>query len=871
MRAVLWLEETRIEDRAQVGGKALNLAEITRAGFPVSQAFTVTAAVYQHYVAANGLEPEVRSLQSVPAAQAQLAASRLREGIRAGRMAADVRAAILAAYQKLITDVTHLGVAVRSSASAEDLPTASFAGQQDTFLNVCGEQQLLQAIKECWASLWSQRAILYRSQLGPSQQQPVMAVLVQLMVNAEAAGVAFSRHPATGQHSVVMEAAWGLGGTVVGGTADVDRYIVSTETLAEIEPPVIAHKLQKQILAAQGGLHNAEVPAEARDTRVLTLVQVRQVAEAALALERHLGCPQDIEWAFAEGHLHVLQSRPITTSAQSFFTDIIPDDRSTWTSGFLNERFALPVSPLGWSVIKELLEELAFRDPLRYLGVRDMEQLRITKLYRGHPYVNLFVFQTLYRVFPDSLLPEDAYRYFPEGNTELRFQVKYPGSLHDPRFLISMARHLLRQPRVWSPWHNYRAWAAFAAHHDRQSQQLEDAFRSLQDPSVSEQRIAVVMEKAQHLNAELLSLHRWSLTLADLTYTLLRRLARLWLRIDNAATLCTHLVTGLPNKSLEMDRALCHLSELVDTSAFTDAFAAFLTRYGHRSFHLDIYHPSFADEPNQVMELLSSLRRRDEQREDDRAMLREQAEQTVRKMLAIGPLGWAKQEAFNHMLHLARCYMPLREEQRFYWQKTLALLRRLFLLLGEHMTKNGILAQPAQIFFLTKPEVNAYVQHHANGADYAMLAATRERQFTQLRHEFDMAPEWSYPPFLRGNAPLKTELPGRGQELRGRGVSPGLARGRVIVLFSPAEFDQVRAGDVLVTRSIDPGWTSIFGLLSALVVEHGGQLSHGAVVAREYGLPAVAGIPAITRLLRDGDVVIVDGSNGIVRKLHDTQ
>lgn len=868
MRAILWLEQIGAKDRALVGSKALNLADIRRVGFAVPNGFCVSTAVYQDHVATHGLHEAIKSLQSLPVAQALSVASRLQEEIRGFSMGDEVRDAILYAYRALMatTDASRTGVAVRSSASAEDLPTASFAGQQDTVLNVRSEQLLLRAVKECWASLWSQRAILYRSRHAMSPHEPVMAVLVQVMVDAQAAGVAFSRHPTTGEESILVEAALGLGAAVVDGTGSVDSYLASAETLAEIKPPVVAHKLYKRALASQGGLQNMAVPIQACNARVLTPKQVSQVAEAALALERHFGCPQDVEWALHEECLYVLQSRPITTLARTFFTDTIPGDTNVWTSGFLNERFGLPVSPLGWSVINELLEELAFRDPLRYLGVRDMERWPITKLYRGHPYVNMLVFQTLYKVFPDALLPEDACRYFPEGEAKLRFRVQYPHSLFDPRFLLSMAQHFLRQPRVWSPWHNHRTWTTFAARHEKLSQRLENDFQSLQYPGATGHRVWALLEKAQQLNAELLSLHRWSLTLADLTYTLLRRLARAWLKTDTAITLCTHLVTGLPNKSLEIDSALYRLAQLRDTPAFSEAFAAFQTHYGHRSFHLDIFYPSFADEPDQIVALLPSLRQRDRDLADNRVGLREQAERAVRESLSTGPLAWPRRTVFDQVLHLARCYMPLREEQRFYWQRTLALMRHLFLALGKHMAGNDFLCKPAHIFFLTKSEIDAYVHQRVDCSGYTTLATTREQQFRRLQQEFAVAPQWSYPPFLRGNAPLEMKPLEGEDQFQGRAVSPGLARGRVVVLFSPAEFDKVRQGDVLVTRSIDPGWTPIFGLLNALIVEHGGQLSHGAVVAREYGLPVVAGIPGVTRLLHDGDLAIVDGLNGIVRR-----
>jgi hypothetical protein len=429
MRSILWLHEITTDHRPEVGAKAFNLARMARAGIAVPAAYCLVTSAFEEFLVANDLVASARDLLATRDGELEPTASRLQDAIRRGRLTPALRADILNAYLALGSggQEAPIRVAVRSSAAAEDLPGASFAGQFATRLNVSGEQELLSAIMECWASLWSPRAVSYRARQGVTQS-PGMAVLVQSMVEAESSGVAFSVDPGGGAKQVVIEAAFGLGETVVGGEGDMDCYVVSRETFSEVECPVLGHKLRRRLLAAGGGVQVADVPPDMQDARVLTPQQVCQVAQTVLALERLLGCRQDMEWAWAEGHLFVLQARPITATAASFFTDVLPGDRDVWTAGFLNERFPTPVSPLGWSLARELLEELAFRDPLRYLGVRDTELPRITRLYRGHPYVNLFVFQTLYKVFPASLLPEDAARYFPEGAADLRLQVPYPRS-----------------------------------------------------------------------------------------------------------------------------------------------------------------------------------------------------------------------------------------------------------------------------------------------------------------------------------------------------------------------------------------------------------------------------------------------------------
>jgi pyruvate,water dikinase len=869
MGSILWLADITSKDGAKVGGKALNLAEVARAGLPVPAGFCITTTAYERFLTANRLEAAIQSFLSLPADKVREDTPHIQQAIRAGQIGAQTRDEILRAYRQLAgSDLNAcVPVAVRSSATAEDLPTASFAGQHSTMLNIRDEQHLLSAILECWASLWSPRAIAYRRRQGPDQHWPLVAVVVQLMVDAEAAGVAFSIDPIHGEEKVLIEASWGLGETVVRGDGGLDRYSVDRNMCAEVEPPSIGEKVHKRVLSTKGGVLKMEVPAEMQDARALTREQVTQVAEATLALEQHFACPQDVEWAFAGGQLSILQSRPITATGYSFFTDVLPGDNTIWTSGFLNERFPLPVSPLGWSVIQELLEELAFRAPLRYLGLGGADRLRITRLYHGHPYVNMFVFQTLYKVFPDSLLPEDAYRYFPDGKIELRRSVDYPRSALDPRFLLSMIWHFVREPKVWSPWHNDRVWAALTARHERVSQKLAAKAHGLSQGDTGVERLWAAIHEAQQWNANLLALHRWSLTHADLTYSLLRRLVRAWSKHQDPAGLCARLVTGLPNKSLEMDDALRDLAQIEDRTALSTALEAFLIRYGHRSFHLDIYHPSFADHPEQVLDVLKQLRSESQRPAEERTTDRRMAVQSMHQSLGGGPLGWLKRALVDHVMRLSRRYLPLREEQRFYWQRMLAIMRKLFLLMGKRMEAAEVLSHAEDVFFLTKEEIEAYVQDETSGEEYAVLAETRQRQFARLCQEFEAAPERTYPPFLRGNRPLELAAVDGTRQFSGRAVSPGLGRGRAVVLYSPADLYKVQAGDVLVTRSVDPGWTPVFGLLQALVMECGGQLSHGAVVAREYGLPAVVGIAGITELLHDGDTVIVDAHNGVVIKV----
>jgi pyruvate,water dikinase len=685
-------------------------------------------------------------------------------------------------------------LAVRSSATVEDSSSLSFAGQASTFLNVPPER-LDEAITNCLASLNNPQALSYRTFHNLPTGE--MAIFIQLMVPAEKAGVAFTRDPVTGEEVVVIEAVEGLGEALVSGAAQPERY-----QIGKGEEP-------------QGG-------------KILSAQEVKEVAEMALALERTFGSPQDVEWCYREGELFLLQSRPLTVEgslrrkAWLFFTE--PGGEETWTSGFFNERFSEPLSPLGWSIIKPLVEELAFRDPLRYMGFRDAEKLRATRLYFGRPYVNLAIFQRIYRPFPDFLLPEGARGYFPNGNAGLRKAIPLP-----LLFPISLLRYFFRDPLNWSPL-NWWVWKRYTSLHRAQLQSLRSALDSTDNPA----ELWSLMEKAQALNRRLLSIHRWSLTWADISYGLLKLFLRFWLKPREATKVASELLSGLGTKTADMGQAL---RELLHSPEQEKALRDFLRVHGHRSFSLDIYRPTFAEEPEQVLKLASSLEPR---RESGRAKPLVFRDPFRGVLLAL-------------LLALAKPYALLREEQRFYWQEILAFMRQTALKIGKVLENQGKLSDGSLVFFLTWGEL----REACLGKPVPLpLAQARRAVFRELE---EADPAAVYPLFLQGDKPM-----GEKAAWEGIPVSPGIASGPAKVVLTPSGLDKVQPGDILVVRAIDPGWTVVFGKIKGLVMEVGGQLSHGAVVAREYNIPAVTGVKGATSNLRDGQEVIVDGYTGRV-------
>jgi pyruvate,water dikinase len=807
---IAWLDQTGEDAPFLLGRKGSNLAAMNRAGFSVPAGFCITAQAFRAFLAANALT-ELGD-------ERQLAAR-----ISKGDVPEDLRKAITDACHSLAADA----VAVRSSAISEDLPTASFAGQQETYLNVQGDKALLDAVRLCWASLYSERAIAYRHDRGIQDTDKGMAVVIQAMIPCEVAGVAFCRDPLLGADKGVIEFAPGFGSDASSGSAEIERSTFNRTGDRAVTP------------------HSASL---------IRTDQIQRVADTAMELERLFGQPQDVEWGYYRDKLYLFQSRPITAPPTGFFTEVLPNDEIDWTSGFLNERFPQVLSPLGWTLIRDLIEPLGFRDPLRFMGFKPPAGMPLLKLYRGHPFVNVRVFQILFKPFPRSLLPEDVERYFPGGNAELRKNSSYPRCLLDPRFVISMLWFFAKDPANWSPLHNFRHWKNFIKEFDRKMALLYGKTAALNDkgdPGAAWE----IIEEAQDLGARLLAIHRWSLIWAEIFYSLLRRLSAAWMWEGRANEMSARLVSGLPNKSLELNKALEGLAHESDWSSFMD-------NYGHRSYSLDIYHPSFMENSDRLRQLAD--RAAGDIDLQGRSAQRKNAETAARRALRSRPWGRLKLHFFNLALSGAQRYMPLREDQRFYWQKILALERRLSLWIGKYMTGKGLLGRPEDIFFITMDELRQAV---AGGGIPAREISGRRKDFGRLQQSFQTAPELSYPSFLHGNQPVESEHPYGTDVLRGQPVSPGLAQGPARLVAVPDQFSEILPGDILVTHGADPGWTVLFGRIAGLVMEAGGQLSHAAVVAREYGLPAVAGVAGAMRQIQNGEEILVDGLSGTVTRV----
>ena len=855
-----------------VGGKTANLAELTAAGFAVPPAFCVTTAAYRDAAATAGIE-------KVLVAGGPDLAGAARAALLAAPIAPEVAAAVTTAYAALGKDVP---VAVRSSATAEDLPGASFAGQQDTYLNVVGTEALLDAVRRCWASLWTDRAVAYRDSAGIDQHTVALAVVVQEMVDVQVAGVLFTADPVIGTRTrIVIDAAPGLGEAVVSGAVNPDHITVEG---SPIDNAVIDYSPGDKAVAIRalpgGGTERVEL---ADDTgHALTDAQVRELAALGRAVERHYGSPQDIEWALdTSGALLLTQARPITTLYP------VPAANRPGRRAYMNFSLAQgltrPITPLGIASFRAVAATAsregfgipaddetgppAFATAGGRTFIDFTEGIRNKVGRRLLPKV-LGVMEARSGVVIERLVEDPAFaprpgseRTFIRKVARVAFRYRIP-----PQMLLALASPRAARGRI------DRIGAGVYAR------------TPLPDGTASLARI----EHAQAVLADCFPMLPTVVPSAGAGFAMLG-LARLLAGPAIEAGTVHELLRSLPyNGTTEMDLELWALAvrlredpesaralaeappaELATRWAdgllpgvAQDGLTTFLKAHGHRAVaEIDLGMPRWWDDPTYVLGVIANyLRLTDHTQAPDAMFARgaAAAEATVAEVVAAvrersavraALTGWA--------LHRMRELAGLRETHKDYLVRLFAVARAEFVAVGRDLVGRGLLDHADDVVWLGVGELREAV----GGADL-------REQILERRAEYDREMQRRHVPRIvlsdgtepEAQATIAVAADGA---LTGTAASAGTVTGIARVVLDPVGA-HLEPGEILVVPSTDPGWTPLFLTAGGLVMEMGGSNSHGAVVAREYGIPAVVGVPDATIAISTGDRITVDGAAGIV-------
>ncbi|HEU4557393.1 MAG TPA: PEP/pyruvate-binding domain-containing protein [Longimicrobium sp.] len=812
------------------GGKGASLARLTQGGFAVPPGVIVPAAAYRAFLASvPGVDALVAALRPEDAVDLHARCAEIRRLLVAAPLPAELDATLRARLPALLAEDR---VSVRSSATLEDLAGAAFAGQHDTYLNVAGVEGVLDAVRRCWASLWEDRAVRYRHERGFGVGDAAMAVVVQRMVRSEVAGVAFSMDPVSGDlDRIVINAAYGLGETVVSGEGGIDQYAVSKRT-GEVLQREIGEKTQALLSTGQGTERVAVEPEKAA-APALADPDLAALRDLVIRVERFYAFPQDTEWALAGGELYLLQSRPVT------------EFPARWTRDESAERFPNPITPLTWDFTSEgFHESLAYS--LELLGYPPFAGKWFDRfdgyIYGNQTAVQLFTQGLQVRVESiDELLARkdewiERYRWVQE------LPVTWARDLD--RYLLTLGRLSavgLSRLDDAALWRHLLAVDALGRDYFRPNIAI-----SITQGVLHRTLFGVVAMIAGREQAPALydALTCFCETKTNLVNTDLHRLYR-----------AIRGEPGLERLLVDSDRrALWEDGTLDRFPRFASAFGRFLENHGHREVDFDAYVPTWIGQPWVVLENLRLMLLQGDVADPAEREVELRARQSAaeRDYLAAVPDGLRNFAA--EMLRLTRAYTGLDDLEHYQTTRLSIPFRAAIVEVGRRLAARGVIDSADDVFFLRKHTLVALMEGGA--ADGAADEARRNRA------EYDGAKERT-PPRVYGEEP---EAPVDGA-LRGLPGSPGVAEGPVCRVHGVEDFARFTPGSVLVARTTNPAWTPLFYSAVAVVTESGGPLSHGAVTAREVGVPAVMAVHGALTSLRDGERVRVNGSQGVVARV----
>jgi pyruvate,water dikinase len=852
------IDQTRV---ALVGGKGAHLAELSRIeGTSVPAGFCVTTDAFQRIKAqAPSIDNRLERLSRLrPADRAAIRAlsAEVRRTLEGIAIPDDLAVAIT---RSLATLGEQAGYAVRSSATAEDLPTVSFAGQQDTYLNVVGQAAILQHVSRCWASLFTERAVTYRLRNGLDHRKVLMGVVVQRMVFSRAAGVLFTADPVTSNRKVAsVEAGFGLGEGLVSGLVKADVYKVRD---GEVVAKAVAIKQLAIDASPAGGTEEVAIEPERQGQPALTDAQIVRLARLGRRIEAHFGRPQDIEWCLVGDEFQIVQSRPIT----ALFPIPAAGDQGNhvYVSVGHQQMMTDPMKPLGIS-----LWQLTAARPMHEAGgrlfvdvTRDLaspaSRARLLALGRSDPLIGDALQTILDR---GDFLPTLS----DEGPTVTSAGAGPAPIETDPAIVAELIER--SQASIAALKRDIRAKSGSALL-DFILADIQELKRILFDPR-SHQVFMSAMDASRWLNERL----------------------QAWLGEKNAVDTLTQSVPH--NVTSEMGLALLDVADVIrphpDVVAFLqnvedesfmdellalpggretrDAIQVYLDKYGMRCVgEIDITKPRWSERPSTLLPIILGNLKNFEPGAGKRrfAQGRQEALNEERELLArlrVLPGGEGKAEAAKLMIDRVRTFIGYREYPKYGMVSRYFVYKQALLAEAEHLVRAHVLREKEDIFYLTLQEL-----HEVVGTNQADDQLIRQRKDAFSSHQALTPPRvlTSDGEVIAGNY-RREDVPAGA--LIGLPVSAGTVEGRARVILDMAQAD-LEAGDILVTAYTDPSWTPLFVAIKGLVTEVGGLMTHGAVIAREYGLPAVVGVEHATRLIRDGQRIRVNGTDGYVEIL----
>jgi len=870
---IISLKKIRDHDLHLIGSKAFGLARIKQSGLKVPPGFCITATAFREHLEANKLTSKLDSaldkLNSASPQERKPVLLKIQQAIINAPLIDKLRSEIENHYYTLAAN----RVAVRSSATAEDLPGHSFAGQYETYLGIADLAGCIDAIKKCWASLWTERAYDYRQNNGFDHVAVNMAVIVQSLVEADASGVIFTADPVNGYKSrMIIETVIGLGDTLVSGKATPQRFVIDKKTLRGISRTTSDEKINEGL---------------AKILRDETII--KKLAKQAKKAESKFGCPQDIEWSISNNKIFFLQARPITTIPQQKSWE----ERQVWTNANTGEVLPDVLTPVTWSVIQLLLDRLL--DQTFTLTSVKLGNNQLYGLVGGRVYVNLNTGVGILKCFP-ILRNLDFHTVFGGGQSKMADlgQLDIPEE-DAPDLEFSLGKMLLNVPGIIFHVLTYKPKKGEAM-----ILEVKNRSARLQGLDISGMNKETL---ARSFVAEIIDLENF---MADpriqpgILYTIigvvslqmLGKVCTKWFG-DNSDTFANRLLVGLGNMDdaeagldlwrlaqkaheiAEVEKIILSdedwketrkkINEVVKGEQFLESWDEFMYRHGHHCRgEMDVFNARWAETPDYLLSILRNYIHGIEQTDplanySRYAQQREELAQLCRKRLK-NPV---KRAIFNYLLTHAQRFVPIRENSKSNFARITTIWRKMLLELGKRLHKNEILSNAEDIFFLRLEEIEPVTQ---NKADFDVKKTIVSRRGEYEKNKSVMPPKvviGKFDPddYTPNVVDTKVEV------LNGLAVSSGVVTGKARVILKADTDEQVLPGEILVAPFTDPGWTPYFMPAAAIVMDIGGMLSHGSIIAREYGIPAVVNVGPATKIIKTGQTIKVDADKGTVKIL----
>lgn len=861
---VLFFNEINKTSLPYVGGKGANLGEMTQAGFPVPQGFCVTTAAFQEFVAtSNKMNDFYTKLERITAEQLddiRLLGEQIRDHLENLGIPRGVEEAILQAWAKNGKEKAY---AVRSSATAEDLPGASFAGQQETYLNVIGKEPLLVFIRRCWASLFTDRAISYRAKNGFNHRHVFLSVVVQEMVFPEVSGIMFTADPISGNRTVTsIDASFGLGEALVSGLVSADLYQVQ-------EGQLIQKKLSNKKLAIysvpEGGTITKELTADQQHAQALPDERIIELAELGQLIEQHYGTKQDIEWAFANNKFYIVQSRPITT--------LYP------VPHFSDDTLHVLVSMGHIQMMTDVMKPMAISFFSSFAP--------IVKGAGGRAYVDLttpFGIKAVRKRVPRVLKRMDEQLSAALENVLARPDIKFPSTRIPFRTVVPIAFSVIKtilynilfaDPILRRDYVNsviessvHKCRQDVSGLSDIKQNMKQDLFPSLVKvvPNwVSGELVSEMIKKVlQKWLGDPHSFHALQRSLpGNVT-------SELGLMIGDLADMARHnqpLLDYLPKAT---DKSFYQgLDKVTNSEAFKRKLEEFMRLYGMRCpGEIDISNPRWQEAPTALVPaIMSHIRtvKPNEHRKKFEEAARE-AERVATDLIdqVRKRKGSMRARILRRLIDVYRHLGGLREHHKYLVIQHFEIYRQAILKAAEKLVQADFLNERDDVFYLTMAELQS-LENRKFVKDVHELIVERKQEEQLNKKRTPPRVMTSDGEIITGR---RRDVNAPEGSLIGTPVSSGVVEGYARVVLHP-EDASLNEGEIMIAPFTDPGWTPLFHSAKALVMEVGGMMTHGAVVAREYGIPSVVGIDHATEIIKDGAYIRVDGTQGFVQILEE--